>query len=112
MPSTKDLPHGRHEKGRAAWHLGRLIPQRKKRPSKKMGKVGQDSDSGGVRDEPALGIDQRGIPTHECLSCGCDTFRIIAKFEDYEIAWWALNGYCYMCDSPVTVPCPADRVEL
>lgn len=52
-------------------------------------------------------VDQRGIPSHQCL-CGCDTFKILAKFEDYEVAWYALQGYCDGCGSPVTVPCPLD----
>jgi hypothetical protein len=60
--------------------------------------------------EPAetLPLDTRGIPTHECLNCGSTVFRILAQFEDYDIIWWALNGYCEGCGAPVTVPCPAD----
>lgn len=53
-------------------------------------------------------FDTRGIPSHECLNCGSDTFKILAKFEDYEIAWYTLSGYCASCGSPVTVPCPSD----
>ena len=56
-------------------------------------------------------INQRGIPSHECLNCGSDTFKILARFDDFEVSWWSLNGYCYVCGAPVTVPCPADRVE-
>lgn len=52
-------------------------------------------------------LDQRGIPSHQCL-CGSDTFKILAKFEDNEIAWYTLNGFCASCDAPVTVPCPID----
>jgi hypothetical protein len=54
-------------------------------------------------------IDTRGIPTHECLNCGSNIFKILAAFEDYEIVWHTLNGYCYACESPITVPCELDR---
>jgi hypothetical protein len=40
--------------------------------------------------------------------CGCTTFKIIAGFEDYEIAWYSLEAYCYDCGARVTVPCPID----
>jgi len=53
-------------------------------------------------------LDTRGIPSHECLNCGSATFKILAKFTDYEPSWWALNGYCAQCEAPVTVPCPTD----
>jgi hypothetical protein len=56
-------------------------------------------------------IDTRGIPTHTCLNCGGDTFKILAKFEDYEVAWYTTAGYCDMCQAPVTVPTPLDRPE-
>lgn len=56
-------------------------------------------------------IDTTGIPTHECLNCGSDTFKVLAKFEDYDIAWWSLKGYCAVCDAPVTVPCPVDHPD-
>jgi hypothetical protein len=54
------------------------------------------------------GIDTRGIPSHECLNCGNDVFKILVKFQNFEPSWWSLNGYCNQCDSPVTVPCPVD----
>jgi len=53
-------------------------------------------------------IDQRGIPTHECLNCGGNVFLIRAVFENYDIASWFLDGNCAECGSPVTVPCPVD----
>ena len=56
-------------------------------------------------------IDTRGIPTHECLNCGYDTFRILARFNDYELAWYTTSGYCVKCEAPVTVPTPLDRPE-
>jgi hypothetical protein len=56
-------------------------------------------------------IDQRGVPTHECLCCGSNIFVIRASFEDYEVAAWFLEGECAGCGCPVTVPCPADDPE-
>lgn len=56
-------------------------------------------------------IDQRGIPTHECLNCGCNVFAVHAVFDDYDIAGWYLEGSCSCCGSPLTVPCPADDPE-
>ena len=63
-----------------------------------------------IRYDPRVDISTRGIPSHVCLNCGCSTFKILAAFDDYEIAWYTLNGYCAECDAPVTVPCPADRL--
>lgn len=56
-------------------------------------------------------LDSRGIPSHMCVNCGSDTFKILAKFDDYDISWWSLNGVCYVCESPVTVPCPLDKPD-
>jgi hypothetical protein len=56
-------------------------------------------------------IDARGIPTHECVNCGCDTFKILARFDDYELAWYSASAYCFNCEAPATVPTPADRPE-
>lgn len=59
-------------------------------------------------------IDTRGIPSHECLNCGSNMFKIVATFEDYEVAWYSLQGYCYGCGAAVTVPSPLDdpaRIE-
>ncbi len=53
-------------------------------------------------------IDQRGIPTHECVCCGSNIFLVHAVFEDYDIAGWYLDATCAGCGCPVTVPCPAD----
>lgn len=56
-------------------------------------------------------IDQRGIPTHACLNCGCNVFTIQAVFEEYDISGWYLDGACSCCGSPLTVPCPVDDPE-
>lgn len=53
-------------------------------------------------------IDTRGIASHECLNCGGDTFKILAKFEDYEIAWYTTSAYCASCGAACTVPTPLD----
>jgi hypothetical protein len=55
-----------------------------------------------------LMVDQRGIPTHACLNCGCNIFVVHASFEEYDIAGWYLDGTCSCCGSPLTVPCPVD----
>jgi len=56
-------------------------------------------------------IDQRGIPTHACLVCGCNVLVIHATFEDYDITGWYLDGHCSCCGSPLTVPCPVDAPD-
>lgn len=57
---------------------------------------------------PTPQIDTRGVPTHECFTCGGRLFRIVASFEDYDIALWGLDGECASCGAPATVPCPVD----
>jgi len=55
--------------------------------------------------------DLRAIgPTHMC-SCGCNVFKTLVSFDDYELAWWYLEGECLNCDAKVILPCPADRPE-
>ena len=56
-------------------------------------------------------LDQRGIPTNQCLHCGSNVFAIKAAFEDYEIVGYYLDATCAMCDSPLTAPCPVDRLD-
>jgi hypothetical protein len=58
-----------------------------------------------------LTIDQRGIPTHQCLNCGCNVFVIKATFEDYDISGWFMDAECSCCASPLTAPCPVDHPE-
>lgn len=55
--------------------------------------------------------DYTGIPTHECI-CGCNVFKIVAWFEDYEMVGHSLTGYCYGCGAKLTVPCEVDRPDL
>ena len=47
-------------------------------------------------------------PLHVC-SCGCRMFQSIVMFEDYELAWWSLDGECLNCGNKVILPCPVDR---
>jgi hypothetical protein len=54
-------------------------------------------------------VDTRGIPSHICVSCGGDTFKVLARFHNYELAWYATSAYCFNCEAPVTVPTPLDR---
>jgi hypothetical protein len=47
-------------------------------------------------------------PTHVCI-CGCDVFKSLVSFDDYELAWWYLEGECLNCDAKVILPCPVDK---
>jgi len=52
--------------------------------------------------------DLRGIPSSVCLNCGSTLFSVGCMFEGNEIALWFTDATCALCDSKVTVPCPAD----
>lgn len=56
-------------------------------------------------------IDQTGIPSRICLSCGGEWFQIYAMFDDeYEIAAYFIdNAECATCGAAVTVPTPIDH---
>lgn len=56
---------------------------------------------------PSL-LDARGIPTHACPACGWTFFRFVGHFEDYELAFYVLDGACDDCGALVTVPTPVD----
>jgi hypothetical protein len=57
------------------------------------------------------GADLRALgPVHAC-TCGCTVFNIMAAFEDYDIAWWHLDGTCANCGNLVTIPCPVDNPD-
>jgi hypothetical protein len=65
---------------------------------------------------PALfGADLRALgPVHAC-TCGCTMFNIMAAFEDYDIAWWHLDGTCANCGNllvPYLVLWTIQRIEL
>lgn len=61
---------------------------------------------------PPTLIDQRGIPSHACVSCGGNVLIVRAVFEDYELAAWFLEAECACCGAPMTAPCPADDPTL
>ena len=56
-------------------------------------------------------LDARGIPTHACPNCGGEIFEILARFEEYDIAMWWVNGKCHECGTWLTVPTPVDDPE-
>ena len=57
------------------------------------------------------GADLRSLgPTHVC-SCGCSVFSTMVQFDNYELAWWYLEGECVNCSNKVTLPCPVDKPE-
>lgn len=53
-------------------------------------------------------LDLTGPPTHECI-CGSNMFKVIASFEDYEVASFLTEGECVECGSRLTVPTPIDK---
>ena len=60
---------------------------------------------------PIQAADLRSIgPTHAC-SCGCTVFNTYVQFENYEIAWYALDVQCASCGNLLKAPCPIDNPE-
>ncbi|NBR26236.1 MAG: hypothetical protein EBU08_21115 [Micrococcales bacterium] len=58
-----------------------------------------------------LTIDQRGIPSNECINCGSNIQVIRAIFADYELVMWFLDSFCAGCGSPMTAPTPVDNPD-
>lgn len=58
-----------------------------------------------------LTIDQRGIPSNECINCGSNIQVIRAIFANYELIMWFLDSFCANCGSPMTTPTPVDNPE-
>lgn len=54
-------------------------------------------------------MDVRGLPTHECPSCGSNLWNVKVVFEDYEIAQYLLDMECAVCGTYATAPTPLDR---
>jgi hypothetical protein len=48
-----------------------------------------------------------GIVTHVCI-CGSDTWKILASFDEYEIATYSLEMYCASCGNKAITPTPLD----
>lgn len=61
------------------------------------------------KDDVTPRIDTRGIPVHECFNCGSTLLKIVAYFEDYDIAGWLMDAECANCGAPLTAPCPVDN---
>jgi hypothetical protein len=71
--------------------------------------IGRHKSYNGLPDP--FGADLRALgPVHAC-TCGCTMFNILAAFEDYDIAWWHLDGTCANCGNLVTIPCPVDNPD-
>lgn len=56
--------------------------------------------------------DYSGTPTLIC-PCGSTLIKIVVSLDPdtYEIADYTLTGYCYLCESRLTILCPADKVD-
>lgn len=51
-----------------------------------------------------------GCVTHTCV-CGCDTWKILVTFDEYEIATYSLDMYCFNCNSKARAPTALDNPE-
>ena len=61
--------------------------------------------------DPTQLIDQRGVPSNECINCGSNVQVIRAIFSDYELVMWFLDSFCAQCGSPMTAPTPIDHPD-
>jgi hypothetical protein len=48
--------------------------------------------------------------THQCV-CGSKVWKLLAAFEDYELAWYSITMYCASCGARALAPTPLDRPE-
>lgn len=55
-----------------------------------------------------FGTDLRGFGPLFVCTCGNDTFSILARFADYKISWYFLDGECINCGNLIRVPCEVD----
>lgn len=46
--------------------------------------------------------------THVCV-CGCNLWKVLVSFEDYEISTHSLDMYCSECGSKAITPTPLDN---
>jgi hypothetical protein len=51
-----------------------------------------------------------GVVTHVCI-CGGNLWKILATFDDYEIAMYSLEMYCAECGAKAKTPTPLDKPE-
>jgi hypothetical protein len=56
-------------------------------------------------------IDQRGIPSNECINCGSTIQIIRAVFQEYQLVLWFTDSFCAGCGSPMTTPTPVDNPD-
>jgi hypothetical protein len=49
-------------------------------------------------------------PLHECV-CGSTMFKTLVSFENGEIVWYTLTGYCAGCGAKCIMPTPVDRIS-
>lgn len=56
-------------------------------------------------------INQRGIPSNECINCGSNMQIVRAIFQDYELVMWFTDSFCANCGSPMTTPTPVDNPD-
>ena len=58
-----------------------------------------------------MAIDQRGIPSSECLNCGDNIQVIRAIFDEGDLVDWFSDSFCASCGSPMTAPHPLQDEE-
>lgn len=51
-----------------------------------------------------------GMVTHVCV-CGCDTWKILASFDDYEISTYSVEMYCVSCGNKAIAPTLLDHPD-
>lgn len=49
-----------------------------------------------------------GVITHVCV-CGSHQWKIVVSFDDYEIATYSLDMYCFDCGAKAIAPTAIDR---
>jgi len=61
-----------------------------------------------IRPDYSQAVDLGDMILHECI-CGSNEFRIIATFDDYEIASYFTDAECLHCGSKFKCPTAIDR---
>ena len=61
-------------------------------------------------EKPLPSFDLDGMVLHECV-CGCNVWKVAVAFQDYEIAWYALDMECLNCGTRAKAPTPLDKEE-
>lgn len=65
-----------------------------------------------IRDFEGTGqsMDLSDTIVHVC-PCGSHLFKIVASFDNYEIATYSTDGECLECGTRVKVPTPIDNPD-